>query len=316
MKWLVFLGLSVWILPILCMSQDIIGAGERPQANVPVLIDEFGTLGDCDLGARTDAFLIELNENPEVRGYVISYNGIEVLPSQYGSPAHQRTLQNHISFRRFDSSRITFVNGGFRDRISTQFWIVPIGSDTPALSPTLPEPMIPYDRTFLFDKRYLMPDWISEDMPSFILPEVLEREKAEADNWQHSEEEYVDDATDEVEENEDVESMTPEEIEKELMSWISPSFVNFLTERPDTTGVLVFYADDQRYDIRSLTELIEKGVQKIESQEDRSVGRIRYIFGGYRDFPGVEYWIVPQGGKDPLPQPEERSVDEESEVSE
>ncbi|HQU86930.1 MAG TPA: hypothetical protein PKY59_27600, partial [Pyrinomonadaceae bacterium] len=37
-------------------------------------VDEFGKASSCDLSARVDNFFIEINNNPNSKGYIIVYN--------------------------------------------------------------------------------------------------------------------------------------------------------------------------------------------------------------------------------------------------
>ena len=47
------------------------------------LVDEFGVLPECDLGARLDPFAMELLSNLDSRGRIIFYKGKNVLPVDY-----------------------------------------------------------------------------------------------------------------------------------------------------------------------------------------------------------------------------------------
>jgi hypothetical protein len=94
------------------------------------LIDEFGALRADDVRARLDAFFIELQNNPGHQGYIINYGTDREIA------ARERLINNHITFRRFDRSRITLVRGGAGqpgETIYTKLYRVPPGADNPPL---------------------------------------------------------------------------------------------------------------------------------------------------------------------------------------
>ena len=90
-----------------------------------VPVDEYGALKDDDVKARIDNFYIQLNNSPSARGYVIIY----------GTPAQirrQRTQINKaIAFRKYDASRITFVDGPNNGSQMVKLWMVPAGAENP-----------------------------------------------------------------------------------------------------------------------------------------------------------------------------------------
>jgi hypothetical protein len=90
------------------------------------LIDEFGKATDDDVKARVDNWYIQLNQNPNAQGYVINY----------GTPAEIRRrkaqIQKAINFRKYDASRLTFVDGPDNGTgPDTKFYLVPPGADNP-----------------------------------------------------------------------------------------------------------------------------------------------------------------------------------------
>ena len=272
---------------------------EAPKA---ILIDEFGTLGDCDLRARIDALMVELQNNSESTGYVILYNGVDVLPAFYESPLYEPVILNHLLFRRFDRSRITFVRGGFLERGRTQFWLVPNGATPPEAKATHTAPTILQTRAFKFDHKYIG-DFEGGDDGRFVLDSVRESERIEfGENLDEDGEafEIVDESLDEI----------PEIEENELDHyWLSLAFGGFLSLRPEWSGVIFFYADDQRYDIAKLTNRIYSAVNRYEQDGDAIAGRVRVVYGGYRDSLEADFFAVPPGAGDPSPSPMVRQAE-------
>lgn len=295
--------------------------------SVPVskakLFDEFGRLGDCELSARMDSFFLVLAERPDHKGYIINYQGVDTLPGDRQKFFRERALVNQISFRRFDRSQITFVRGGFRSSVMTELWLIPPGASVPEPSQTVAEPKIPVNQTFLFTKSWFSRDDISDPLDEFVLVSVKEREKAEmlaqaeaVDKISDEEDAGTDTASDEkVEEKAgeadqaDIDDRTQEEKEEERFQWANVGIGRLLTERKNDSGVLIFYADDLRYDIGKLRIFILQGRNLLAEHAPIKSSRLRIEFGGYRHDPEVEFWIVPPKGKRPLPTQDERQVE-------
>jgi hypothetical protein len=96
----------------------------RPEAN---LIDQFGPATDDDVKARVDNFYTQLNNNPSAQGYIINY----------GTPAEikrrRAQIMKAINFRKFDASRVTFIDGPDNGTgVNTKFYVVPAGAENPA----------------------------------------------------------------------------------------------------------------------------------------------------------------------------------------
>ncbi|MEQ1764135.1 MAG: hypothetical protein ABL984_13465 [Pyrinomonadaceae bacterium] len=98
--------------------------GVAPTPEAP-LIDEFGALSNDDIRGRLDLFFAELSNNPNNQGYIINYG----TPAQIA--AREKLIRNHITFRRFDPSRITLVNGGEGAGVNTRLYRVPPGANNP-----------------------------------------------------------------------------------------------------------------------------------------------------------------------------------------
>ncbi len=83
-------------------------------------------LTDDDIKARVDAFYIELNNNPNDVGYIITYG----TPKEIARREAQ--IRKAIKFRKYDGSRVVFVQGGNTgEGAVTRFWRVPPGANPP-----------------------------------------------------------------------------------------------------------------------------------------------------------------------------------------
>ncbi len=107
-----------------CPSSDSASAGVAGLIE-PILKDEFGPLKDDDVKARVDNFYIELNNDPTAQGFIINY----------GTPAEikkrRAQLMKAINFRKYDASRVTFVDSVTDGGMNTKFYLVPAGAENP-----------------------------------------------------------------------------------------------------------------------------------------------------------------------------------------
>ncbi|HSK71097.1 MAG TPA: hypothetical protein VK892_05345 [Pyrinomonadaceae bacterium] len=291
-------------------------------------IEEFGGLSECDLRSRIDNLLIQLQEQPNATGYIIFYQGKDTLPAEYEFNRTERLFRMHIRQRHFNPTRLVFVDGGFRESHSAELWIVPPGAESPTPTNTIPKPEIPTDKTFLYDRDNLSNDYEDDLLDEFILPEVKAKQEAERMNYEAElESEETDEenaaetetqADEEKSEDEEaeIEQPTSEEIEAIKFSWANERFGELIENRKDSTGVIIFYADDAHYDVGRLQSHIEEGKRRIVEASKISPAEIQVIFGGYRHSPQAEFWIVPKKGEFPVATPEERPIEEISEDSE
>jgi hypothetical protein len=103
-------------------DSEIAGVATPPVARI---VDEYGVLKDDDVKARIDNFYIQLNNDPTAKGYIIIY----------GTPAQIRRqkaqIMKAINFRKYDASRVTFVDGPDNGTQTVKLWLVPAGADNP-----------------------------------------------------------------------------------------------------------------------------------------------------------------------------------------
>jgi hypothetical protein len=116
-------------------------------------IDEFGNLY-CDYFLpRMDNFIAEVANSPTSKGYVFVYEGKlkrykhdrhgDLIGTYYISPRFGEAKVNIKSMRRRLISnddllkRVKFIEAGFREYFTVEFWFVPEMSQPPKPTPTL-----------------------------------------------------------------------------------------------------------------------------------------------------------------------------------
>ena len=320
----IYLLRALFLILAFTGAGSVVAQDEQAPSTEPVLVDEFGRVGDCDFGGRIDAFLAELSQKPGYQGYIIDYKSVAELPGDRDSFSRELHISNHIRMRNFDASRITIVRGGYRSDIATELWAVPPGVKEPEPTRTVPEPTTPEGETLLYATRHLDLYEYEATPNEFVLASYLEKESARYAelNAPDAETESSDtggedsSANTEVAEEEPAttDERTEEQKEEDRFAWANGALAKHAATRKGSRGVIIFYADDQQYDIGKLTSFIERGRDLLVTRAEIDRGRITVVFGGYRDTPEVEFWFVPAKGKDPIPKPAERPVEQPDEA--
>ena len=109
--------------------------------------DEFGDYNCEDEMARLDNFAVELQQNPQARGYIViyggrrhksAYNSRMLLPRRGEAEARAARIKPYLVDRRgVIRERVMMVKGGFRETWTAELWIVPPGAKPPTPTPTL-----------------------------------------------------------------------------------------------------------------------------------------------------------------------------------
>lgn len=91
--------------------------------------DEYGEVSWINEETRLANFGVKLQQEPGAEGYIIVYGPRRV--KQHLTRSHKFIIEKY----GIDPQRITQVNGGHRQRMTVQLWIVPVGATPP--KPTL-----------------------------------------------------------------------------------------------------------------------------------------------------------------------------------
>jgi hypothetical protein len=89
--------------------------------------DEFGDTDLSDIAARLDNYAIQLQNEPEAKGFLIVYRSRRNLPGLSSSLAGW--MKNYLLANRgLDKNRIVAIDGGEAPCIAQELWIVPPGT--------------------------------------------------------------------------------------------------------------------------------------------------------------------------------------------
>ena len=295
------------------LGQEGTAPETRPKA---IHVDDVGRASEEQLRAQFDMYFAELANNPQMQGYVIFYNGSHALPGKHETSPYELYFTDLIGFRGFDRSRITIVRGGFREYNHAEMWMLPPGAEAPKPHGTIDPPKIPEGKTLLYDARTVIQGESDEFLDAFELPEAKAARMAlDAEVFPEPNEDpgvAVDEAWAKIEaEQKAADAAAIREVyEKQKFDWISNSFGHYLKARKGSTGVLIYYADDHRFDIGKLHLLIDEARQRMAKKAGIAIADIMLEYGGYRESVEAEFWFVPARGSQPAATPEERPVED------
>ena len=99
-------------------------------------LDEYGNISWEDEKARLDNFAIEVLNYPTAQGYLICYGG---RVGRAGEASRRcARAKNYVSgYRHVEASRVVTVDGGYKEDLTVEVWVVPAGVMPPQATPTV-----------------------------------------------------------------------------------------------------------------------------------------------------------------------------------
>lgn len=304
-------------------------------AGTTLKIDEYGKIGHCDETARLDNFAIELQNDPSLKGYLLVYVGKDDLPS-WTDGILNRAAGYLVESRGLQAARIKVVNAGYREKRTTELWVVPEGGPPPQPSNTIDYAL---DRTkaykwnedsFNIEFRPDDPEPAetegvgeanAEEGESEDDPDPDPAARAEAERWEKEAEKYqvatvargvMEDEAEFEEPGADkaggVAEAEPEETPvmgevKIGLWWNVETLADELKAAPDARLALVYYWGPKNATQERVKEIVEQVLVKTEAQLGLKLDRITLVEGGLSVDPGLELWVVPPGATLPRPRP-------------
>jgi hypothetical protein len=113
------------VLFLLLIGLSTIAFAQTKETPKAVKFDEFEKATNGYVKLKMDYFYNELSNNPASQGYIINYGTDREIFIR------EKQIRVSMTWRKYDAARITFVRGGFRDGVKSEFWMVPPGADKP-----------------------------------------------------------------------------------------------------------------------------------------------------------------------------------------
>ena len=240
-------------------------------------LDEFGDIQSSDLMARLDNFAIELQNQPNTRGFIIIYRTRRDLPGLNHTLAMR--MKDYLANNRgIDSGRLVNVDGGIAENLIQELWIVPSGS--------APTPRSDARVGYLED-----PDSAWKFNEYGFLPRAQHGRLGAAQN-RLAEAEYLEAYANEVKKKQNQIAC--------IIAYAQynphPPLVDYAGNYEPIREVRLDSPPTARKQL-----LREKNI--LMKVYGLSAARIKTIDGGYRKRRSTEYWIVPAGEPFPIPTP-------------
>jgi hypothetical protein len=135
---------------ILALSSSMMAQGQGITSTARKF-DEFSDLRTDDEMARLDAFASELNKDPNLRGYIVGYSRSGVLPGHF-----LRRIYGYwdylVNSRGINTDSVKVVEGGIREKATTELWLAPKDDTPPKPSPEMqvsPTSLIKFDSVLM-----------------------------------------------------------------------------------------------------------------------------------------------------------------------
>ena len=100
-------------------------------------IDEYGNIRWSDERMRLDNFAIELHNTPAATGYIVCYGGRRGRTGEARRRCDRAVKYAGGLFRGTDAARLVTLDGGYREDLTVELWVLPSGSTPPQPSPTV-----------------------------------------------------------------------------------------------------------------------------------------------------------------------------------
>lgn len=99
-------------------------------------LDEYGNLKFSDEKARLDNFAIQLQNDPDVTGYIIVYAGQKAVVAEAQLRA-DRARNYLINVRKIDPARVKTIDGGYMVDLTVYLRLIPNGTEPYVLDSTI-----------------------------------------------------------------------------------------------------------------------------------------------------------------------------------
>jgi hypothetical protein len=108
-------------------SSLVCSATAQTENSAARLFDEFGDIMASDLIARLDNFAVQIQQDLNVKGFLVVYRTRRDLPGLSNRYAH-RMKSYLVNARGLPAERIVTVDGGEASCLTQELWIVPPGA--------------------------------------------------------------------------------------------------------------------------------------------------------------------------------------------
>lgn len=261
---------------ILLLTVVWVEAFSQTKSPVARKFDEFGDILLSDLKARLDNFAVQLQQEPNTRGFIIVYRSRRDLPGLSHALA-TRSRYYLLENRSIAKDRLALVDGGVAMCLTQELWIVDPGA-------------APKPRDDARIGYFYRPDHAWKFFEYGFLPPELHKRFGVTGPSQ--EEDRLD--------------VYANEVKKDKTSIACV----IVYAQYDPSPGLVDYSGNYEPEREVMMDRAGTARRRLTFEKDElvriygiSASRIRLIDGGYRKSRMVELWVLPRGEHLPIPTP-------------
>ncbi|MGA9771525.1 MAG: hypothetical protein WBV94_21005 [Blastocatellia bacterium] len=122
------------LLIITIFAGDMVAASQ--EADSARKFDEYGDIGFEDEKARLDNIIVEMKRDQNAVGYLIVYGG-RVSVKGIAKTRALRAKSYLVKKGSLTPDRIVWIDGGYREELTTELYIGPRGATAPGPSPSV-----------------------------------------------------------------------------------------------------------------------------------------------------------------------------------
>ncbi|HRI05128.1 MAG TPA: hypothetical protein PLL77_15430 [Pyrinomonadaceae bacterium] len=317
-----YIAVALLLLAFNCVAQDLNKCPSNTSRLFAEKIDEFSHIDDSELYINVAVLFERLKTEPAgTYAYVIAYKGADALPADRDRNRVAERIRESIALQNQDARQLVMIDGGFRKTDGAEFFFVEAGNKPPLPSNTVPPPKTPrgtvlWAKTILTEESSPIEEFVNRaivyrdledddtDGRPFIpdLPETQPNPStSQPETWKLGL--FIPELTFNTDNSEKL-PLTAEELDAIRFNWTNKKFAGAVAKTKGSYGIMIYYADDQFYDISRLEPFIAAGRDRMAYAAGIFGESIQIIFGGYRGQPQVEYWLVPADGTRPIAKPE------------
>lgn len=309
----VFLFFLVLNLAIFVYPQEKSNNAPSNPAEItePVKFDEFGDISEKEFAPKLRNYRLALQKNINLRGLIVfypSFNGSLFQQTFYFERRKTQIYNRYVEIHY--GPLVMFTKGGFRERQTTELWLLPSDGKFPEITTSQYKPP--------FDPGSVPLELLSAEELNFRDAKNERSEETEIEDEIENEDVRTDE---EIKNDQDINSAQEEtraeqeaKIEERLpgdclgigetlkQNKFHEDLSRILDKNLNWRGVLIYYADDAEFDLK----VLQQNIDNLLNAKKIDMRRVKLIYGGYRDYAQIETWIVPRNGIEPEVMPDEK----------
>jgi hypothetical protein len=263
-------------LVLLILLTTITVFGQETRIPQPTKFDEFGDVDEREFGPKLKSFYDAVRSTQNSQGFLIVYGGLSETPFKQTDYYLSRKVRALLKYagRGYDAPQVTVAYGGLREKPVTELWIGAYGSEFP-VSKERVEPL-----------KKLDAELVGTEKLNFEQARIRSENRSPATTI-----EAVSDGT--IKKRKKYGADFPQDLSR------------LLKKDAKFRAVLIFYADEESFDIEKSRQLVEGFLTKDFEAAGLDASRVKIVYGGYRERPEVEIWLLPAAnGVEPEPVPD------------